>query len=144
MDRNEQLDDELAKMTDTVLKNQSAGFTPHEEMDDLVSVVQQLNNLIRPSESLPPAFDERLRERLEFEFNKRTVRRSRFRKSPFIMLASAAAVILVAASVLFLLTYETEPNLLGTAEGAIWVIPVVLIVTIVIVTAIIVAVWRRG
>jgi hypothetical protein len=111
------LDDELAALTDTLLRGDSpAGMS--DEAAPLLDVAHRLERLIAPSEAPSPEFERRLRAAIETAWAARTVRPRSAGRRDWVWVAAAAAVLLLA--VLVIPATATFPLFLaGTAvDGA--------------------------
>ena len=118
MDENQRLDDELAALTDAILEK--SDMKTMSDVNELAGVVRGLHALIEPDEKPSAAFEARLKQRLESEWEQRGRRMRAGRFTPALRLASLAAVVVVALVAIVLLNSSTPSGtgLPGTAVGA--------------------------
>lgn len=117
------LDDKLAELTDSLLAEGEAIFP--QELKSEEYIVQQLNRIILPKDSLNPAFRERLTRRLNEEWERTFQRRSRRRIVSFPLrsmrgLAVAASIALVFAFIILTVLGDGSGDgseQLGFAQG---------------------------
>jgi hypothetical protein len=117
MAENRRLDDELADMTDAIIANRDV--KPSEELADLAEVVRGLHDLIESNATPPTAFETRMKQRLDLEWEQRQRRAVRTRVNPAVRLvALAAALVVVMVVVIFLTNNPTDGGLSGFADGS--------------------------
>jgi hypothetical protein len=115
MDDNKELDDELAALTDDLLKG-SQPKTTLPEADELGNTVRQIQRTIAPDKPASPIFRDRLEMRLNLEWNRVYPRRQRFWSHRQFQYAAAASVMLVAGILALTLTKQGN-DLLQAATG---------------------------
>ncbi len=110
------LDDELADATDALLDGRDER-APEGENRELYKVVRQLCALIDPQSPPSADFEQRLRHRLEDEWNRAYVPPTlRLLDRPLMRLAvAAAAVVLVLGAVIVLAVPDSSEQLQGAA-----------------------------
>ncbi len=112
-----ELDDELAVATDTLLKR---GDYPalSENNSDLGDVLLQLYGVIEPNKPLSSSFEARLTRSLETEWERAHAPTLRLLDRPILRIAGlAAAVVLVLGAVLVLSVPDSSQPLQGMAFG---------------------------
>jgi len=115
MDENKELDDELAALTDDLLDGRQPKATLP-EVEELGSVVRQVQRTIAPDQAASPIFRDRLEMRLNLEWNRVYPRRQRFWTQRQFQYAAAASVVLVAGILALTLT-KPGNDLLQAATG---------------------------
>lgn len=138
------LDDEVAKLTDTVLAHRTGASS--ESAMSYEQVIRQLQELIEPDIPAPTSLRERLAERLNDEW---TVVRPRKKRQTYYLnrplriavLAASVAIVLLATVLLLNKGNETPANVTGTAigDGA----GVIIVITAIIGGIVGFALWRR-
>lgn len=118
MDENRRLDDELAEVTDAIIENRE--MKPSQEIAELAEIARGLRDLIEPNTPPSAAFEARMKNRLDVEWEQRQRRVTRMRVSPMVrMVALAAAVVVVMVVVIFLTnTTSEEGGFNATALGS--------------------------
>lgn len=119
MHNNARLDNELAALTDCLLRGEDVQAPP--ELDDLVLVVRQLNEMIRPGVRPDPAFRDHLTQRLNREW---TVQHQRqklpWHRQRLVQLTALAAAVCGILLVVGLLAGDgNNETVQGTALGSI-------------------------
>jgi hypothetical protein len=141
MDENRRLDDELAEMTDAILENRE--MKPSDEMNDLADVVRGLRDVIQPGDTPSRAFEERMKQRLDLEWEQRQRRTMRMRVNPAVRLvALAAALVVVLVVIIFITNTPPESGDLPGAAGG----PIEFLIALIAVGAVVGAaflVWRN-
>lgn len=114
-----ELDDELAQVTDALLGRRDAG-TFSRENAELISVVHDLLRVIEPDKTPSAAFQQRLTQRLNSEWERANPKPAlRLLERPAARLASlAATVVLVLGALLILSAPDASPDLQGAAFAA--------------------------
>ena len=115
-----QLDNELAEATDALLSGREVGAVSPENAD-LVRSTRELMQVIDPNTPPSAAFQKRMTQRLNAEWDRANGQRSnvvplRLMDRPVVRLASmAAAVVLVLGALVVLAVPESNPQLQGAA-----------------------------
>ncbi|MFQ3567563.1 MAG: hypothetical protein SNJ59_11250 [Aggregatilineales bacterium] len=119
MDERRNIDDALANQTDALLSDPSSESLEAEpELQELISVVRQLRDVISPEQAPPPEFEARLRRRLDQELDQRRFLRSRaISISPLARLTALAAALFIVVGVVALLVASNEHVLLSGAAA---------------------------
>lgn len=121
MDDQRRIDDALAERTDALLSGQSVSEDPEAELklQELISVVRQLRDVISPEQPPSPEFEARLRQRLNHELDQRRMPRSRaVTISPLARLTALAAALFIFLGIIALLAASNERVLLSGAAVA--------------------------
>jgi hypothetical protein len=144
MDENRRLDDELADITDAIIENRE--MKTSQEIADLAQIARGLRDLVEPNSPPSAAFDARMKNRLDMEWEQRQRRAARVRVNPAVRLVALAAALVVVMVVIIFLTNNTGDDP-GCAElcGTVLESPETLI-AIVAVAAVVgaaVLVWRN-
>lgn len=107
MEENRRLDDELADVTDAIIENRE--MKPSQEIAELAEIARGLRDLVDPSAPPSAAFEARMKNRLDVEWEQRQRRAVRMRVNPAVRLvALAAAVVVVMVVVIFLANNGVE------------------------------------
>lgn len=117
-DHQPQLDQELAALTDALLRGEPA--VPSDEAEPLLEVAQQLQALIAPDETPRAEFQARLTQEIAAEWDLRGRPRVRARSSPAAWRTFAPVAAAAAAVLLLILVIPADAaftvNLAGTAS----------------------------
>lgn len=118
MDENRRLDDELADMTDAIIENRNMDTS--EELHELSQVVRGLHHTIQPGDRPSAAFETRMKQRLDMEWEQRQRRARVTRFNPAVRVMALAAALLVVMVAIILITNTAETGTtppVGTAIG---------------------------